>query len=97
MRTQNEATHLLNGVIAVGAGALSLWVSVETTVPLTLTYVVPATSGLVQPYFAWANGLQEPFAFSAMCFVSLGYYIPLLGLALSPLLSTLYWSYRRFR
>lgn len=94
MRTQNQTPQLLNGVIVVGAGALSLKVSMETTAPLTLTYVMPATSELVQPYFAWANGLQEPFASPAMCFVFLGYAIPLIGIAFSPLFSTIYWLYR---
>ncbi len=94
MRTQNETNQFLNGAIVVGACALSLWVSVKTTVPLTLTYVAPATSELVHPYFAWANGLQEPLASSVMCFVLLGYSLPLVGLALSPYIATLLGLYR---
>lgn len=94
MRTQNETTQFLNGAIVVGAVALSLWVGVKTTVPLTITYVAPETAEILHPYFAWADGLQEPYASLAMFSLLLGYSLPLVGLAFSPTIATFFGLHR---
>lgn len=94
MKIQNETTQFINGAIVVGAVALSLWVGVKTTVPLTFTYVAPETAEIVHPYFARAKGLQEPYASLAMFSMLLGYSLPLVGLAFSPTIATLFGLYR---